>query len=246
MTLVLFERQVLLYAHLIAFALAIAEIIKGDWRLLRDRDVDLQALARTARVVTMGLVGLWITGLGLVWLETGFDPVAIASRPKLVAKLMVVAALTANGGLLHTFAFPRLGRPDRRPRQTARMASALGAVSTVSWLYAGFLGVGRIIAPAMSLEIFVGLYVCALCAGMATALGIVAPMVEVRLLRNALQDLMPQLVNPRSTDAHQSRVAVPETTESVTGSAPEPLAVGDGGRTPSPLGKLARSDRLTA
>jgi hypothetical protein len=34
----------------------------------------------------------------------------------------------------------------------------LGAISTVSWLYASFIGVSRLIAPLMSFTKFIALY----------------------------------------------------------------------------------------
>lgn len=176
---VMLLRQGLLYAHLLAFALAIAEIARGDWRLLRQKE-DFAALQQTALLVSWALLALWITGLGLVGLETGFDLSVIAGKPKLVTKLVVVIALTGNGVLLHRLAFPLLagGLADSG---TARLVAALGAISTVSWLYAAFLGVGRIVAGAMTLNGFLALYGLALAAGIGCAVLVVAPLLRQRM-----------------------------------------------------------------
>jgi hypothetical protein len=173
-------RQALLYAHLIAFAVALAEIIRADWRVLWAVP-DPAALHRTARLVAWTLLGLWVTGLGLTGLDTGFDPAIIAAKPKLLTKLVVVVALSGNGVLLHRIAFPLLGSSaPRRPAVTILIA-ALGAVSTVSWFFAAFVGVARLIAGSMTLGGFLALYATALAGGVLLAALVVAPMLRTRL-----------------------------------------------------------------
>ena len=182
MDVVTLARQALLFAHVIAFAIAMAEVLRGDLKLLRERQIDLVSLARTARLVSYALLALWITGGALVWIETGFDPATILSKPKLVTKLIVVAALSANGGLLHSAAFPMLEHGRAAPMRTTVLCSLLGAVSTVSWFYAAFLGVGRIIAPAMTLSTFLELYAVLLVGGLTVAGLVVAPIVARRIV----------------------------------------------------------------
>jgi hypothetical protein len=181
MDFVTLAKQAALYLHVIAFAVAIAEVFRGDLRLLRQRRIDPLALARTARLVSYALLVLWASGLILIYIDTGFDPAAILSKPKLVAKLIVVAALSANGALLHTAAFPLLENGRRTPYRAALVCSLLGSISTVSWLYAAFLGVGRVIAPAMTLELFLALYGVALLGGLVVAAFVVAPMLARRI-----------------------------------------------------------------
>src|SRR4051812_19728467 len=106
MDLTTLAKQAALYVHVIAFAVAMAEVLRGDLRLLRERRIDALALARTARPVSYALLALWATGVVLVYIDTGFDPAVILGKSKLVAKLIVVAALSANGALLHATAFP--------------------------------------------------------------------------------------------------------------------------------------------
>ncbi len=178
---VLVLRQGLLFGHLIAFAVAIAEIIRGDWRLLHGRQLDLDALHRTSQIVSLALAALWLTGLGLVFLDTGFDPGAIVQNPKLLTKLIVVAALTGNGLLLHLVAFPMLPRPVARTGPGAVLIAVLGAISTVSWFFAAFVGVARIIASAMTLERYLAFYGLSLAAGIAVAAVAIAPLLRRRL-----------------------------------------------------------------
>ena len=187
---VLLARQGLLFLHLVAFALAFAEIVRADWRLLRATRIDFVALHATAGLVGLMLLMLWATGLGLVGLDTGFDPAAIAARPKLVAKLIAVTVLTANGVLLHRFAFPQLQGGAHSPSRLGVIA-ALGAISTVTWTYAAFVGSARLIAGAMTLEAFLALYGVGLVAGVAVAVIIVAPILRARLAAQAPRTLTP-------------------------------------------------------
>jgi hypothetical protein len=106
------------------------------------------------------------------------DPDALMARPKLVAKLLVVIALTANGVALHTFAFPRLGRAGIQERPSVVVPVVLGAISTASWLYASFIGVARVIAPSMSLQNFMTWYATLLMVAIIVGLVFVRPRVS--------------------------------------------------------------------
>lgn len=183
MDIILLARQAALYLHVLAFAVAVAEVVRGDLRLLKQPRIDGSEMLRTGHLVSLALVALWGTGLALVYLETGFDLAQILAKPKLVAKLVVVGALTANGFLLHAAAFPMLTGGRVQPRNAALMCSMLGAVSTVSWLYASFLGVGRIIAPQMTVGLFLDLYGLALVGGLLVAVVVVTPVVARRIER---------------------------------------------------------------
>ncbi|MEO7222894.1 MAG: hypothetical protein ABIY37_10510, partial [Devosia sp.] len=91
-----------------------------------------------------------------------------------------VTVLTGNGVLLHHFAFPMLRDGVRSPARLATIA-ALGGISSVSWTCAAFVGSARMIAGAMSLEAFLGLYGLGLTSGIRVAVLVVAPMLRSRL-----------------------------------------------------------------
>lgn len=177
-TVILATRQFLLFAHLLTFALAFALIVKEDLALMRSWRLNATALARTGNTIVLLLALLWASGGGLVFLEFGTDLSVLLDRPKLLAKMTVVAVLTINGLLLHAVAFPMLTRPQRRPGRAAAVCAALGAVSSVSWIYAAFIGTARLIAPLMDLEKFLSLYALALGAGLLVALVVVRPMLR--------------------------------------------------------------------
>jgi len=163
-------RQLLLYSHILVFALAMAEVLHEDWRMLWATRLDIRGLESAAQRIKWLLFLLWGTGIPLVGLSLGWDFSALAAMPKLMTKIIVASALTLNGVLLHYVAFPLLSGRTRHRRFSAAVASVLGAISTVSWLYAAFVGAARLIAPKMTMDLFLGIYATMLVGGIAVAL----------------------------------------------------------------------------
>jgi hypothetical protein len=174
-------RQALLYGHIIAFALALATILKEDVHLLRAKRIDSASLLATAKLAKWFLLALWFTGVPMVMMDIGTDVSLLLDKPKLLAKLIVVGALTLNGILLHLVAFPMVTGKPQNPNKAATIAATLGAVSTTSWLYASFVAVSRIVAPYFSLYDFVMLYLL--------ALAIAVPF-AILVVRNRLQSML--------------------------------------------------------
>ena len=171
MTWELVLRQGVLFAHLVAFAIAISTVLREDWMLISTRRIAWHRLEATARALTISLVALWATGGALVALDVGLSFAAIGANAKLTAKLLVVLALTVNGFALHAIAFPmirRAHRTGRKPPMTVPFL--LGAISTASWLYASFVGVARLIAPSMTVSGFMAGYVLLVISSIAVAL----------------------------------------------------------------------------
>jgi hypothetical protein len=153
-------RLMLLYVHLIAFAVTVSAIMLEDFRLVT-RGFSTQHLARlrgTSQIVLPGLLLLILTGGGMCALDFGMDWSVIATRPKLLAKISVVLVLVVNGMLLHHLAFPALQRKTATPLRTTVLLCLLGAVSSVSWLYAGFLGIARSLADRLQWLEFMSVY----------------------------------------------------------------------------------------
>lgn len=75
--------------------------------MMRDRIRQSQAEAFEfgTKVVTAGLVMLWISGLGFLAYYWGFDAEKLAN-PKIWAKLSIVGVLTANAIYLHKLVLP--------------------------------------------------------------------------------------------------------------------------------------------
>lgn len=169
-------RQAVLFVHLVAFAVALGAVLREDAALLAARRIDLSRLESAARTLTAALAVLWASGLALVALDVGWDLRALALSPKLAAKLVVVAALSANGAALHALAFPAL----RTPHGRLALPLALGAVSTASWLYASFIGASRIVAPWLSFGDYMAAYALLVMAAIAVALFVIGPRFERR------------------------------------------------------------------
>lgn len=178
-------RQLLLYSHILVFALAMAEVLHEDWRMLRTTRLDIRGLAEAAQRIKWLLILLWATGIPLIGLSNGWDFAAVAENPKLLTKVIVASALTVNGVLLHYVAFPLLSGGARRVGLSAALASVLGSISTVSWLYAAFVGAARLIAPKMTMDLFLGIYALMLVGGITVALLFMRQHVERLMARPA-------------------------------------------------------------
>ena len=181
MEITVIARQALLYGHIIVFALALATIMKEDVRLLRARRIDPASLHATARLVKWLLLALWVTGVPMLVMNIGTDVSLLLGNPKLLAKLIVVGALTLNGIILHRVAFPLMTGKGRNPNKAATVAAILGAVSTTSWLYASFVAVSRVVASYFSLYDFVLLYLLALTIAVSFAILVVRRRLELSL-----------------------------------------------------------------
>jgi hypothetical protein len=192
MKIAVIAQQMLLYGHIIAFALALSTILKEDARLLLAKRVDSASLLATAKLVKWLLLALWVTGVPMVTMDIGTDVSLLLGKPKLITKLIVVGALTLNGFLLHYVAFPMVTGKPPNPSKAATIAAILGAVSTTSWLYASFVGVARIVSPHFSLYDFVILYLLVLAIAVSFAIMVVRDRLELLLtLSDDLADISP-------------------------------------------------------
>ena len=177
-------RQALLYGHIIAFALALATVLKEDVRLLRAKRIDSASLLASANLVKWLLLALWVTGVPMVMMDIGTDVSLLLGKPKLVAKLIVVGALTLNGILLHLVAFPMVTSNPKNPNKVATIAAILGAVSTTSWLYGSFVGAARFVAPYFSVYDFVIWYLLVLAIAVPFAILVVRNRLKLLLIKS--------------------------------------------------------------
>jgi hypothetical protein len=178
MEVTIIARQALLYGHIITFALALATILKEDVRLLRATWIDWASLRATAQLVKWLLLALWATGAPMVMMDIGNDVSLLLGNPKLLAKLIVVGALTLNGILLHLVALPIITGIPRNRKRAATIAATLGAMSTASWLYASFVAVARKVAAYFSLQDFLMLYLLVLAVAVSFAISVVRNRLE--------------------------------------------------------------------
>jgi hypothetical protein len=103
-------------------------------------------LQKTSTSVFSALSALWITGITLVLMGYLDKPDSYLLNQKLWGKISVVLLLTLNGVLLHFYAFPKVTSPVgviglSKTQQTLIIFS--GGLSSVSWLFACYLGIAR-------------------------------------------------------------------------------------------------------
>ncbi len=170
----MFIKNALVFLHLLAMAVAIAKMLEYDFRFLGmahrpitpERREELQ---RTKAVMTSALWLLWATGALFVYTGYAQDP-AYVMNEKLWMKILAVSVLTLNGMLMHRFAFPLMMQGGiflEFPPGRMLGLTLFATVSSVSWLYASFLGIARSWNHVMpfqhALAIYLGLLLVAGC-----------------------------------------------------------------------------------
>lgn len=144
------------YGHLLAIAVGLGTAAQAEVSMIRGRRNIIRAetvsdLNFRHRIIVISLIGMWITGLALVALRTGFRPDAIT--PKLWAKLAVVALLTLNAMMISRLALPLFDRCKGRRMidigPWRKLAFLLFAgISNTSWLIALSLGSSLLVKTA--------------------------------------------------------------------------------------------------
>ena len=144
-------KTLIVYAHLLAACVAVGILLMQDLALAKTRGNALSAtaikdLTKSAEIMFIALVILWISGLSLVLLGYLENPQQYLMNEKLWAKFTVVSVLTLNGIALHYFSFPRV--TSRKgllglPTFEQILVVLTGALSSVSWLFACYLGIAR-------------------------------------------------------------------------------------------------------
>lgn len=182
------ERMLLVMLHVGSFVIAAVGIAYADLSLFKGKRVDQALLEWASRLVTWALVGLWVTGLTIIAIDTGFQAEVIASRSKLLAKITVVCLLTLNGYLLHRYFFAQLSQPIEGFKRMVNLSAGLAAVSGASWMYAAFLGMAKPLAKVFTYGDFMTLYATLLLLSLVAVFALVRP----RLAQLVRAELMAQ------------------------------------------------------
>lgn len=136
------------YGHLLAVALGLGISLHTEFHTLRHKDVPLTEgfladLEARHRLILGSVAAMWVTGLAIMALRTGFRLDAFS--PKLWTKLAVVAILTANAMLISRAGLPLIRACiGRRLTDIGLLRQlplfAIAGISTTSWLVALLLG----------------------------------------------------------------------------------------------------------
>lgn len=161
-------RMGIVYVHLIACCVAVGLILTSDVAMIRnllrgeatepDHSRHLEQLKKS---VSLALIVLWVSGIGIVGLDYAGKGMEYFLNPKLQAKVTIVILLTLNGFLLHNTIMPTLQKAGSLLNLTPNLrtlALFAGSVSAVSWFYAAMLGIGRPLAWKYSLTELMAAY----------------------------------------------------------------------------------------
>jgi hypothetical protein len=143
-------------SHLLCLAVGMGAAFYFDLRSLHRiaqpiTRADITELHRIHTIVSLACVGLWVTGLALIWVRTNFDLATFS--PKLWAKVIVVTALTTNALMLNTLLIPALTRRIGHrliglPISTLLPMTFCAGVSLSCWLLALALGSSAVLKTA--------------------------------------------------------------------------------------------------
>ncbi|MFK8081932.1 MAG: hypothetical protein AB8B97_16725 [Granulosicoccus sp.] len=173
-------RCLLVYVHLLFFGCAIALVFWADMRILRGEMKDSD-YAYIGTVTLRLFIGLWITGLTIIFIDTGFDTAVLAKKPKLLTKLTCILVLSCNAIMLHKICLKLLIDKAAISLPQAITLSICGAISTSHWLMAAFVGSAKILGR-LSLNTLLEVYVFILAIILLTGVAI-APHMQKRLNR---------------------------------------------------------------
>lgn len=142
------------YGHLLCVAIGLGAAFLADIQVMQrlNRPVTRALLSQLAlyhKLVWAGLIGMWITGLALIYIRTGF--VLTEFSPKLFSKLGIVSVLTLNAMLIGRVAMPMLKEaygqaPNDLPLPRKIVGGWVASLSSVSWLMALALGGSKVLA----------------------------------------------------------------------------------------------------
>lgn len=164
--------------HLAGVALGLGTVVSValSLRPMLEKGLDRQMLAfvrRSHAMIAAAIVVLWVAGLALIGIRTGFDPAAFS--PKLITKLVVVTVLTIDALLMGLCVSPVLARHSGQSLKELSVPERLllancAALSGASWLYALMLGASSVLKTAQTpLLILVGVVIYGTAYTLATA-----------------------------------------------------------------------------
>ncbi|MBU2934783.1 MULTISPECIES: hypothetical protein [Pacificibacter] len=162
------------YIHLLAVVIGFGTAFAVDATFLRRLKAPITrpfiaALHWHHQLVSYALLVMWMSGLALVYLRTGFDLENFS--PKLIAKIIVVSILTANAWMINIHAMPLLAQsvgnsPLSLPSYSLIHLSLVAGVSTASWLLGLALGSSVILKTADATVFMCLLPIGYLCSGL--------------------------------------------------------------------------------
>ncbi|WP_299025191.1 hypothetical protein [uncultured Sulfitobacter sp.] len=135
-------------AHLTLFAAGMGTVLFHDYLTFRGLRMpicegDIKSIEQLHAWIFWAFMGLWATGLVLIYVRTGFDLSAFS--PKLWMKVSLMVLMTLNGTIIRALVLPLLRRNIGRsmsslPRRDLAVASQVAIFSMFGWSSGLFLG----------------------------------------------------------------------------------------------------------
>lgn len=178
-------KTVLLLVHLAGLVLGLGGVVVLDLYLMRFlrgasvREADGEFVRFVARLVSLGLVLLWASGLGFLAEYWTTDP-RLLTNGKVHAKLVIVFTLTVNGMVVHARVLPlfarNLGRGlfDGLTPQERLLTFGCAAVSATGWYAAFVLGAVRELNFVAPVGMFLVVYLAMLGLAASSAVAVAA------------------------------------------------------------------------
>ncbi len=143
-------------AHLFCFAAGMGTAFYLDflsfWSIQTPNNAgDIRDIERIHLWVAVAFGGLWITGLALIYIRTGFDFAKFS--PKLWMKVSVMVAMTVNSMVIAAFILPMMRRTLGRrvidlPLQKLVGATQIATISVFCWTTGLALGSSLVLKTA--------------------------------------------------------------------------------------------------
>ncbi|GHA50914.1 hypothetical protein GCM10008927_15220 [Amylibacter ulvae] len=168
-------------AHLFCFAAGMGTALYFDFRALGaisrpSTTEDIAQLEHIHNWIAVAFLGLWITGIALVYVRTGFQISAFS--PKLWLKLGLMTLMTLNTKIIAAFIMPLMRNNVHRalsdlPLMRYVAASQAAILSMFCWSSGVFLGASVVLKTApwdVLIPLFVGWFILLTVAGQCVAI----------------------------------------------------------------------------
>lgn len=172
-------RSILVFAHLLFFALAIYSLIVCDTSVWLGK-WSSSGIVSIGKWMKIYLLSLWITGVSLLLADFGIDIASIVGNAKASLKLIIVTVLSINGFFLHKIALPIMASEGKLLLKDARILTTISTISTSHWFLAAFVGCFKPFThvPIQYLFVSYGFFVIILTCSMVL---LVSPKIQTRI-----------------------------------------------------------------
>ncbi|PWQ93741.1 hypothetical protein [Leucothrix arctica] len=182
-------KSLIIFGHLSGLAFGVGGAWILDLYILRKMykypitKENIQIIKFVSKVVSVGLVILWLSGLSFLVFYIFFQPELLLNH-KIWAKLTIVIILSINGYYLHQYVIPVIVNNKNKvlintiSLKQANIITLVGCVSCITWPTAMFLGVFKSLNFSFSVTEILSFYLAALICALGAAFALKSYLVE--------------------------------------------------------------------